>query len=333
MQQYRDTDYAAVSAALHAREAKLLTQAMAERMIDAATPEESYKTLLECGYAPLERCTLENVEHALSQARRELYREVSVLAPDKRIIELFQIKYDYHNAKLALKSKRTSEDVSRLAMDCGRFDAQKVLRGETSAVSAAMSRAMAQAESEAGHSGDVRMAELLLDRACYEEMSALASETGSTFLKDYVSLQIDAINLRTLVRAQRMGCEDEILAAAMLPGGRMFPTQLEGARGDHLTALTHGTPLSAAGELDSAGERAAKLLDGGGGLTEFERACDDALMSYLQRARRTPFGPEVVAGYLGAKEAEFTAVRTILSGKIAGLNAEDIRARLRMSYL
>ena len=35
MQQYRDTDYAAVSAALHAREAKLLTQAMAERMIDA----------------------------------------------------------------------------------------------------------------------------------------------------------------------------------------------------------------------------------------------------------------------------------------------------------
>ena len=205
MQQYRDTDYAAVSAALHAREAKLLTQAMAERMIDAATPEESYKTLLECGYAPLERCTLENVEHALSQARRELYREVSVLAPDKRIIELFQIKYDYHNAKLALKSKRTGEDVPRLAMDCGRFDAQKVLRGETSAVSAAMSRAMARAESEVGHSGDLRMAELLLDRACYEEMSALASETGSTFLKDYVALQIDAVNLRTLVRARRMG--------------------------------------------------------------------------------------------------------------------------------
>ena len=82
-----------------------------------------------------------------------------------------------------------------------------------------------------------------------------------------------------------------------------------------------------------AGELAAKLLDSGGGLTEFERACDDALMSYLQRARRTPFGPEVVAGYLGAKEAEFTAVRTILSGKIAGIAAEDIRARLRMSYL
>lgn len=328
MQQYRDTDYAAVSAALHAREAKLLTQAMAERMIDAATPEESYKTLLECGYAPLERCTLENVEHALSQARRELYREVSVLAPDKRIVELFQVKYDYHNAKLALKSKRSGEDVSRLAMDCGRVDAQKVLRGETSAVSAAMSRAMAQAESEVGHSGDLRMAELLLDRACYEEMSALASETGSTFLKDYVALQIDA-GQPAYARARtahglrgRCACCGDAARAGTIPAD-----QLRGARGDHLSSLTHGTPL------DSAGELAAKLLDSGGGLTEFERACDDALMSYLQRARRTPFGPEVVAGYLGAKEAEFTAVRTILSGKIAGIAAEDIRARLRMSYL
>ena len=326
MQQYRDTNYAAVSAALHAREAHLLTSALSERMLEAPTAEESCKVLGECGYALPEKCTLANVEEMLALARRTLYREVAVLAPDKRIVEIFRLKYDYHNAKLALKAKRTGEDASRLVIDCGRYDALALLRGERGMLSSRMGRAMAQAERES-EGGDVRAAELTLDRACFEEMSALAKETESDFLIGYVALQIDAINLRTLVRTQRMGCEDEILAAAMLPGGRMFPTQLKDAHGDHLTALTHGTPLSTAGEL------AAKLLDGGGSLTEFERACDDALMTFLQRARRTPFGPEVVVGYLGAKEAEFTAVRTILSGKIAGLNAEDIRARLRMSYL
>ena len=323
----KDTDYLAISARVRAMETTLLTAERMERLLEARSDEEVSKLLQDCGYPELDAARPEAMDAALSQAREELLTDLGDGAPDPRYIDIFKLKYDYHNAKLALKSKRTGEDVSRLAMDCGRFDAKKVLRGETSAVSAAMSRAMAQAESEAGHSGDVRMAELLLDRACYEEMSALASETGSTFLKDYVALQIDAVNLRTLVRARRMGCEDDVLAAAMLPGGHIPAGQLKGARGDHLSSLTHGTPL------DSAGELAAKLLDSGGGLTEFERACDDALMSYLQRARRTPFGPEVVAGYLGAKEAEFTAVRTILSGKIAGIAAEDIRARLRMSYL
>ena len=320
MQQYRDTNYAAVSAALHAREAHLLTQALSERMLEAPTAEESCKILIECGYPPLEHCTLEEVEKLLALSRAELYREVAVLAPDKRIVELFQLKYDYHNAKL------TGEDVSRLVIDCGRYDASALLRGERGMLSSRMGRAMAQAEKEA-EGGDIRRAELTLDRACFEEMSELAGATGNDFLIGYVALQVDAIDLRTLVRAQRMGASDELLSAALLPGGHIPAEQLKTARGDRLAELTRGSALSAAGEL------AAATLGGSGSLTAFERACDDALVRYLQRARRTPFGPEVIVGYLSAKEAEFTAVRTILSGKLAGLDAEDIRARLRLSYL
>ena len=324
MQQYRDTNYAAVSAALHAREAHLLTSALSERMLEAPTAEESCKVLGECGYALPEKCTFADMEEMLALARGELYREVAVLAPDKRLVELFQLKYDYHNAKLALKAKLTGEDVSRLVIGCGRYDAAALLRGERGMLSSRMGRAMAQAEKEA-EGGDVRQAELTLDRACFEEMSELAGATGNEFLIGYVALQIDAINLRTLVRAQRMGASDELLSAALLPGGHIPANQLKTARGDRLAELTRGSALSAAGEL------AASLTSGS--LTAFECACDDALMSYLQRARRTAFGPEVIVGYLSAKEAEFTAVRTILSGKLAGLDAEDIRARLRLSYL
>ena len=324
MQQYRDTNYAAVSAALHAREAHLLTQALSERMLEAPTAEESCKILIECGYPPLEHCTLEEVEKLLALSRAELYREVAVLAPDKRIVELFQLKYDYHNAKLTLKAKLTGEDVSRLVIGCGRYDASALLRGERGMLSSRMGRAMAQAEKEA-EGGDIRRAELTLDRACFEEMSELAGATGNDFLIGYVALQIDAIDLRTLVRAQRMGASDELLSAALLPGGHIPAEQLKTARGDRLAELTRGSALSAAGEL------AASLTSGS--LTAFECACDDALMQYLQRARRTPFGPEVIVGYLSAKEAEFTAVRTLLSGKLARLSAEDIRARQRLSYL
>lgn len=77
------------------------------------------------------------MEHLLALSRAELYREVAVLAPDKRLVELFQLKYDYHNAKLALKAKLTGEDVSRLVIGCGRYDAAALLRGERGMLSSA----------------------------------------------------------------------------------------------------------------------------------------------------------------------------------------------------
>lgn len=323
---YRSEDYIRLSAALHARETRLLTAALLERLLDAPTPEEAWKLLSGCGYPPLERCTMEEMERALASQRAALYREIGAMAPDKRVVELFQLRYDYHNAKLALKARRLGTDLSYLAIDCGRYRAQEVLRGDYSAMSAVMRRAMALAEKDA-LGGDLRAAELTLDRACFEELSALARETGSAFLQDYAALWIDGVNLRTLVRVSRMHGDGELLRASLLRGGHIGVQALLSARGGALAELTR------TGALRRAGELAVPLLDGGGSLTAFERACDDALMLYLQRARRTPFGIEVVVGYLGAKEAEFTAVRTVMSGKLAGLDAEDIRARLRMSYL
>ena len=45
-----------------------------------------------------------------------------------------------------------------------------------------------------------------------------------------------------------------------------------------------------------------------------------------------PFGEQAVIGYLYARESEFTAIRTILSGRMAGLDADTIRERLRECY-
>ena len=78
---------------------------------------------------------------------------------------------------------------------------------------------------------------------------------------------------------------------------------------------------------------AAKLAQpGGGSLTAFEKACDDAVTTYLTGARMVAFGEEPVVGYLYAKEAEMTAIRTIFAGRAAGLDGDTIRARLRMTY-
>jgi V/A-type H+-transporting ATPase subunit C len=41
----------------------------------------------------------------------------------------------------------------------------------------------------------------------------------------------------------------------------------------------------------------------------------------------------VVIGYLAARESELTAVRIIMTGRLAGLKADLIRERLREAYV
>ena len=97
--------------------------------------------------------------------------------------------------------------------------------------------------------------------------------------------------------------------------------------------MSPGVPLDTP-FVAKAAELGAKLAQpGGGALTAFEKACDDAVTAYLSAARRIPFGEQTVVGYLYAKELEFTAIRTIFAGRAAGLDGDTIRARLRETYV
>ena len=97
--------------------------------------------------------------------------------------------------------------------------------------------------------------------------------------------------------------------------------------------MTISVAQQAAALAQAAALGAARTQPDSGPLTEFERLCDNAVTGYLASASRVPFGEETVIGYLYAREAEFTAIRTILSGRMAGLDADTIRERLREAYV
>ena len=136
---------------------------------------------------------------------------------------------------------------------------------------------------------------------------------------------IDAANLRSLVRAERMHMDPGFLQEVLFEGGSVTPDAIR-AGASEPAALFRSTALREAAEL---GEAAVK----GGSLTDFEKACDNAVLRTAAGARRVPFGVEVALGYLIAKEAEWTAVRIVMAGRLAGLSADAIRERLRDTYV
>lgn len=325
----KDTEYLTLSAWIRTQENRLLTRERRDRMVECSD-EEWIKLFTECGYPEPAELTIPAVNEALSKARAAAFEEIKKQSPQKEIVEVLQIKYDYHNAKAILKAASLGEDPRHLLAPGGRYPAETLPedfgRGKSDLWSEAFTRAVAQARAALEETRDPQKCDLILDRACYAEMTAAAEKSDSSFLKGYVELSIDAVNLRSAVRCARMGLDGELLREALLPGGTVAPKDI--LKGEPLSRLFSRTALAAAAQL---GEE--KSAPGAGALSEFERACDNALNGYLASAKRIPFGEQPVVGYLCARESEATAIRTILSGRKAGLSPEAIRERLRESYV
>ena len=321
MSKIRDTDYLTISARVRAMENRLVTRERMERMVEARSDDEAVKVLAECGYEELPALTNRGLDELLSAARAALYRELGGAVPDKRLVELFQMKYDYHNAKALVKGVAVGADADRLVKEAFQRDSLREFTGP-------FRRAVVQARETLNGGNDPQLADFVLDRAYFAEMAETARAVGSPFLEGYVRLLIDAANLRSAVRCARMGKGSDFLSQVLLPGGNVEAHVLTSGKGNDLAAVFRAGPLS-----DAAAAGAALTAPGSGELTAFERLCDDAVMGYLAQARRIPFGEQAVVGYLYAREAEFTAIRTILSGRMAGLDADTIRERLREAYV
>ena len=329
----KDTDYLAISARIRAMENTLLTRERMEQALEARTDEEAVKILQECGYPELDPSRPEAMDAALAAAREATLTDLADSAPDARYIDIFKLKYDYHNVKALLKAAAMEENHDRLLADMGRVPApelkEAVESGNLNDLPACLAAAVAEAKEVLDTTRDPQLSDIVLDRFCYRDMMDVAEATGSAFLRGYVRIQIDGANLRSLVRTVRMGKSAEFLQGVLFDGGGIDTESIlkvSQERGAGLAELYAATPLREAAE---AGAEAVK----GGSLTDFERLCDDAVGEYLSGAQAVPFGEAPLLGYLAARETEYTNLRILLLGRSAGLSPELIRTRLRRSYV
>ena len=320
--------YLCLSAMLRARETRMLGADRAARMLEASGFEESAKLLVDCGYEDLGGLNAAGIDAALSERRAAIFSELENLVPDKALVELFRLKYDYHNAKAVLKGEAMGVDPLRLMSGSGRIAPEKLKAAydeeRVSDLPPVLGAAMVEAGSTLARTSNPQLADFELDQAYFTEMKAIAGELDNPFLSGYVKLLIDAANLKSAVRTARMHKSADFLSSVLIRGATDID-RVAAADGDGLAAIFAHTPLEKAA---AAGAEAIA----GGSMTEFERLCDNAINDYLRSAKLVSYGPEVVAAYIAAVENEITAVRMILTGSLAHVDAETIKERLRDFY-
>ena len=304
----------------------MLSGSKLERMLAEPNFADACRIAAEGGYEDMSGMDVAGINASLAAFRAREIAEIASLAPDVSVLDLFRMKYGYHNAKVIVKSEGDPEKDADLLSDAARFTPEEILavyRSESGdgELPAAYAKAIREAKTALARTGNPQRSDFILDKAYFAELLREAGKTGKPFITDYVRLQIDKANLRSALRTLGMDRREELLDNALIEGGTVSVEELRAAADsrEELQRLYAPTLLG----------RAA----GASGMTQFEKEADNAVREFVLRSSFVSFGQEVIVEYLSALENEITSLRIILTGKRMGIPEAKLRERLRESYV
>lgn len=321
---------------LRVLETRLLDKAKIDRMIDSGSAEEAIKILNETEYsahmANLRRA--EDFEFILREELKKLYSLMYEVSPERKIIDIMSMRYDYHNIRVLLKGKAMEKDLGYLLLEVGTVDVEKlkyyISNEDYRDMNPIMREAVEKASEAFKAGGDPQRIDIIMDAYMYRDMLSKALSLGDAYIINYLKLLIDVTNIKTLLRVKKQNKDRDFLNQVLLAGGNLDRDLILNAIND--------SPENFAGKI--AHTDYYDILKNGlddysrtGKINTFEKLSDNFSMAYIKKAKYISFGPEPLLAYIAAKEAEIRVIRIILVGKLNNVAAELIRERLRDIYV
>ncbi len=286
---------------------------------------------------------------ALERALNGAYDYVMAIAPAQILLTAFRGRHDFHNLKVLAKvSHGAGSGYEQAFSNTGNFEASALLemldgvglsqdeRPDLVTEMKALQNTYQDALSLVTAAGEQSPAEVALqvdsviDRAYYGWASLLYRKVGHPGLIEFLSAEIDQLNLRVAVRAARLRIPASFYSTMALPGGTVRAADLTETYPCGIAAVAKlyaGTPW------EDLAVKGAVLSSKRESLTAWERSCDNALMAIVRKARSFALGPEPVFGFIFGKEAETRNLRVIMSGKQSAIPSQEISERLRDPYV
>lgn len=328
-----DLDYLFCTAKVRAMEKNLLGQKDFEQMLNAASIEDIAELLADKNWENLQFDSHAATGASLFAEQKSFFDTALFIAPDKRLVQVFMAKHDYHNIKTILKGRAMGKEYKHILSTAGRIPADKIdniLQHNTlEELPPAMRKAVEEAQSILNRTANPQYCDIALDKGYYHEIGVLAKDTGSKFLSDYVCLLIDNSNLRSAVRLRMMGRPYDFLKQAFITGGYVdYARVLADLMTDMLDTAFDNTILEQAAAVGS------RVLQGEARLAELDLACARAILQYMRSARFIGLGEQPLVGYIVLKEMEMQTVRIIINSRLTGHQpTEALLERLRAAYV
>ena len=329
-------DFTQIIPRIRVYETKLLDKAKIDRMIDSSSSKEALKVLQETEYANVMNNVkrAEDYEIILSSELKRVYALLYSIIPEKKLIDIMSLKYDYHNAKVFIKGKILKKDFSHMIIPIGIEDPVKLKYAIDNEyfrdLNPIIREAIEVSLEDFISNKDPQRIDVIIDKYMFDAVSEISKEIKDDFLEKYIKSLIDLTNLKTLLRVKKQNKGRDFLEEVIIDGGSIDKDVLRGLLTDSVENIVSKLSHTDYAEMLREGieeftkTNSASLL---------EKLVDNYIMKLMKEAKFIPFGPEPVLAYVYAKETEIKVVRIIMVGKLNNIASEVIKERLRDIYV
>ena len=337
----RENDFAFAVGRVRVLETRLLDSGKFERMLEARDAEEVLRILGETEYAQAFAAVKNqnDYEAVLDYERHRVFELVrTMLAPERKIADLYFLRFDLHNLKVLLKAEMTATSPEGLS-DEGVFGPQRLeamIGGTGSDAGIGIGTGIGTDSEKAPDylalwieqgrqamaSGDPQTVDLALDGVFYRFAAETARRGKWGVLERYWLGLIDLTNAVSTARCRRMATGADFLGKVLLEGGTIAAPEFLAFYDQSAESLAHFLELHGYGKLFAGKEDLTSPA-------AFENASSNYLRQLLADAGQSfEIGPEPIFAYLLAKENEIRKTRIIIVGKSNGIPREILRERL-----
>ena len=332
----QDTQYKGINTIIRVYETKLLTSEDYEKMLRAENLQMALNVLKNTEYNFDEKEVLEekNFEQFLMARLQELYHELNEMTPENEVVQIFALRYSYHNTKVLLKQRFKEIDLEHLLIPIGKYSISTlrnlVKTEQSEVINPIMIEAVQGAIEHFETYGRIEAVDVFMDTYYYKHIRAISDRLDNPTISRIVDVMIDLDNLSTVIRSKKQKKSRSFLHTVLSSSGSISKQAIieafDQGSNEAIEQLYLDQPYASRIE--------ALITDSNNGINPIalEKVIDEIVYDLMKEAQFQAFGPMPLMAFIFAIEKEVTNIRLILVGKGNKIAEGTIREGMRPIY-
>lgn len=349
-------DYSYANTRVRAMTSRLLDEHTFGELLSAPDYNQTLGVLEDTAYGPdIEEIVLEgvrptNVDRAFNRNLERNFEKIKsfIMGRPRELIDVLLSRWDLYDLKTVLRGMRAlvpKAEINRNLVPIGFLDltvleeitSQPDLRAALDAIvmfslqwEIRYGQAITGIMTDFLREHDLSVIELALDRFHYQRVSEIArgGDANSRLVRHVVEMEVDIINIVTLLRICGLGIDESRKASFYIPGGSIdeddfYRAMQLGQIDDVVDLLAKKTPYREPLER-------AKATYEEKGEAVFQDELDKYMIRECLNISQDPLGIGIIIKYMWKKYLEVTNLRIIIRGKSIGLIESQIRKELML---